>query len=82
MGDPGGEEQGLNSVFDSDESTWKVIEKYAGKLKQRKGESEKQKALNKKQGSKSFQLLAKITSTPYPFSHGRFYTPGSKKTGT
>jgi mannan endo-1,4-beta-mannosidase len=28
MGDPGGEEQGLNSVFDSDGSTWKVIEKY------------------------------------------------------
>jgi mannan endo-1,4-beta-mannosidase len=33
MGDPGGEEQGLNSVFDSDESTWKVIEKYSGQLK-------------------------------------------------
>ena len=29
MGDPGGEEQGLNSVFDSDNSTWAVIEKYA-----------------------------------------------------
>ncbi|BAU53384.1 cellulase, glycosyl hydrolase family 5 [Mucilaginibacter gotjawali] len=33
MGDPGGEEQGLNSVFDSDESTWKVIEKYTRQLK-------------------------------------------------
>ncbi|WP_295674695.1 cellulase family glycosylhydrolase [uncultured Mucilaginibacter sp.] len=33
MGDPGGEEQGLNSVFDSDESTWKVIEKYTMQLK-------------------------------------------------
>jgi len=33
MGDPGGEEQGLNSVFDSDGSTWKVIEKYTGQLK-------------------------------------------------
>ena len=29
MGDPGGEEQGLNSVFDSDVSTWAVISKYA-----------------------------------------------------
>ncbi len=28
MGDPGGEEQGLNSVFDSDKSTWAVIGKY------------------------------------------------------
>ncbi|TDN40416.1 beta-mannosidase [Hymenobacter sp. UV11] len=28
MGDPGGEEQGLNSVFDSDASTWAVIGKY------------------------------------------------------
>jgi mannan endo-1,4-beta-mannosidase len=28
MGDPGGEEQGLNSVFDSDSSTWQVIHKY------------------------------------------------------
>jgi mannan endo-1,4-beta-mannosidase len=33
MGDPGGEEQGLNSVFDSDESTWTVIEKYSRQLK-------------------------------------------------
>jgi mannan endo-1,4-beta-mannosidase len=29
MGDPGGEEQGLNSVFDVDTSTWQVITKYA-----------------------------------------------------
>jgi mannan endo-1,4-beta-mannosidase len=29
MGDPGGEEQGLNSVFDSDASTWAIIRKYA-----------------------------------------------------
>jgi len=29
MGDPGGEEQGLNSVFDSDASTWQIIRKYA-----------------------------------------------------
>jgi mannan endo-1,4-beta-mannosidase len=29
MGDPGGEEQGLNSVFDSDSSTWRVINQYA-----------------------------------------------------
>jgi mannan endo-1,4-beta-mannosidase len=28
MGDPGGEEQGLNSVFDIDNSTWQVIRKY------------------------------------------------------
>ena len=28
MGDPGGEEQGLNSVFDADKSTWAVIGKY------------------------------------------------------
>ena len=31
MGDPAGEEQGLNSVFDADTSTWRVIKKYAGK---------------------------------------------------
>lgn len=29
MGDPPMEEQGLNTVFDSDVSTWKVIDKYA-----------------------------------------------------
>jgi len=28
MGDPGGEEQGLNSVFDTDASTWQLIRKY------------------------------------------------------
>ena len=28
LGDPGGEEQGLNSVFDTDKSTWAVVEKY------------------------------------------------------
>lgn len=28
MGDPGGEEQGLNSVFDSDASTWSMIDKF------------------------------------------------------
>ena len=28
LGDPGGEEQGLNSVFDTDNSTWAVIGKY------------------------------------------------------
>jgi len=33
MGDPGGEEQGLNSVFDADASTWRVITKYAGEIK-------------------------------------------------
>jgi len=29
MGDPGGEEQGLNSVFDIDRSTWQLISKFA-----------------------------------------------------
>lgn len=33
MGDPGGEEQGLNSVFDADASTWRVITKYAEEIK-------------------------------------------------
>ena len=33
MGDPGGEEQGLNSVFDADASTWRVITKYAKEIK-------------------------------------------------
>ena len=28
LGDPGGEEQGLNSVFDADKSTWAVVGKY------------------------------------------------------
>ena len=32
MGDPGGEEQGLNSVFDSDNSTWAIIRKYTSML--------------------------------------------------
>jgi mannan endo-1,4-beta-mannosidase len=32
MGDPGGEEQGLNSVFDSDESTWRLITQYRAQL--------------------------------------------------
>jgi mannan endo-1,4-beta-mannosidase len=31
MGDPGGEEQGLNSVFDIDASTWTTIGKYLNK---------------------------------------------------
>lgn len=33
MGDPGGEEQGLNSVFDADKSTWAVISKYLKNIK-------------------------------------------------
>ena len=33
MGDPGGEEQGLNSVFDSDKSTWAVIGQYVKTLR-------------------------------------------------
>jgi len=33
MGDPGGEEQGLNSVFDSDKSTWKLIKSFGKTLK-------------------------------------------------
>lgn len=32
MGDPGPEEQGLNSVFDADKSTWKIIRKAAKSL--------------------------------------------------
>lgn len=30
MGDPPMEEQGLNTVFDSDRSTWKIIQRFAG----------------------------------------------------
>lgn len=33
MGDPPMEEQGLNTVFDGDRTTWQVIRKYAGLLK-------------------------------------------------
>ena len=33
LGDPGGEEQGLNSVFDSDKSTWKLIKSFRKTLK-------------------------------------------------
>lgn len=33
MGDPGGEEQGLNSVFDSDKSTWKLIKSFGKTIK-------------------------------------------------
>lgn len=32
MGDPPGEEQGLNTVFDSDRTTWALITEWAGKL--------------------------------------------------
>lgn len=33
MGDPGGEEQGLNSVFDSDAATWAIVDKYVKTLR-------------------------------------------------
>ena len=33
MGDPPQEEQGLNTVFDSDSSTWNIIREYTNKLK-------------------------------------------------
>jgi mannan endo-1,4-beta-mannosidase len=33
-GDPGGEGQGLNAVFTSDKSTWKIIKRFAKKVKQ------------------------------------------------
>lgn len=33
MGDPPMEEQGLNTVFDGDQSTWKIIRSVAGKIK-------------------------------------------------
>ena len=33
MGDPEGEEQGLNSVFDSDSSTWQIVTKYVNLIK-------------------------------------------------
>jgi mannan endo-1,4-beta-mannosidase len=33
MGDPPMEEQGLNTVFDSDKSTWKIINKYSKMMK-------------------------------------------------
>ncbi len=32
MGDPGGEEQGLNSVFDVDDSTWHTVTNYSSKI--------------------------------------------------
>lgn len=33
MGDPPQEEQGLNTVFDSDKSTWKIIKKYTKQIR-------------------------------------------------
>ena len=36
MGDPPMEEQGLNTVFDSDKSTWKVIRSYGKSLEKRR----------------------------------------------
>ena len=33
LGDPGGEEQGLNSGFDSDAATWAVVDKYVKTLR-------------------------------------------------
>jgi mannan endo-1,4-beta-mannosidase len=35
MGDPPMEEQGLNTVFDSDKTTWQIIKKYSTKLENR-----------------------------------------------
>jgi mannan endo-1,4-beta-mannosidase len=37
MGDPPMEEQGLNTVFDSDKSTWQIINKYSKTLTYAKG---------------------------------------------
>jgi mannan endo-1,4-beta-mannosidase len=36
MGDPPMEEQGLNTVFDSDKSTWKIIKSFTETLTARK----------------------------------------------
>jgi mannan endo-1,4-beta-mannosidase len=36
LGDPPVEEQGLNSVFDQDESTWKIVREYTKKLEKLK----------------------------------------------
>jgi mannan endo-1,4-beta-mannosidase len=33
LGDPPVEEQGLNLIFDTDESTWKVIASFVNKIK-------------------------------------------------
>ena len=33
LGDPGGEEQGLNSVYDTDKSTWTVVSKYLNAIR-------------------------------------------------
>jgi mannan endo-1,4-beta-mannosidase len=32
MGDPGGEEQGLNSVFNTDETTWKLVRQFSNSI--------------------------------------------------
>jgi hypothetical protein len=37
MGDPPMEEQGLNSVFDGDRSTWEVIKSFGESLKKSRG---------------------------------------------
>ena len=34
MGDPPGEEQGLNTVFDCDSSTWKVVREWRGRIQE------------------------------------------------
>ena len=39
MGDPPMEEQGLNTVFNSDKSTWKLIHSFSEKAKQNNGAS-------------------------------------------
>jgi mannan endo-1,4-beta-mannosidase len=33
LGDPGGEEQGLNSVFDLDATTWAIVDEYVKTLR-------------------------------------------------
>lgn len=67
MGDPPMEEQGLNTVFDSDLSTWNLIRSFAGK-----NENVKQVPSDKKATAQTINLynnLNKLTSKGIMFGH-------------
>jgi len=72
LGDPPMEEQGLNSVFDNDESTWAIIKSYSEKLKNDSASSGFFKTIDAnatKETMNLFSNLKKIESKGYMFGH-------------
>jgi mannan endo-1,4-beta-mannosidase len=70
MGDPGGEEQGLNSVFNTDESTWNLIRKYTSVLNEDHGTTYNlSDPLATRQTNALYQNLAKLRGKSVLFGH-------------